>query len=384
MPKIVADDPLLHELSINDFLSYLQDTNWKRIWYPNDRLIVYERNENGETEPEMLALPSQVTFSDSYARLADAINLLAEIEDLPPYTLIQKILSTDKDTLYMRMLLPPGSFPSLEKASQIVQGLRDLIAFSASMEKEPKPYFNKQLPVGQQQAQLCRFGHTFAGSFGFTIESPVFYTLQPSLFETSLSRRAVERIIRGLILAHQAEQEKNSALISQTFEKGLNSNMCSALAEISIDLENIDIEYTISWSPRLPPSRDLIEISTIHLPGSAYHFLAEAADFLKREVIQIPLMTAPEDHAETEVRGTIIQLKSGKRDNRAINVQTEDRVIHISLDRETYQLACDVHRDSRSIKVLGKLTKKGKSWYLENPHDFMVETPQESRNEPIK
>jgi hypothetical protein len=381
--KIVADDPLLQELNIDDFLAYLRDTNWKHVEYPNDRLVVYEKYEYGDKEPETLALPRYHTFSDSYARLADAINLLSEIEGLPPHALIQKILSTDRDTLSMRMLLPPGSFPSLEKATQIVHGLRDLIAFSACMETEPKPFFNKQLPEGQQQAQLCRFGHTFTGSFGFTIESPIF-SLQPQLFETPLSRRAVERIIRGLNFAHQAEQEQNWALISQTFERGLNSNMCNALADISMNLENIDFEYTISWSPRFPPSYDLREIRTIHLSGSTYHFLTEAAAFLKKETIETSLVTALEGRAETEVSGTIIQLKSGKKDDRAISVQMGDRVIHISLDRETYQLACNAHRDGLPIAVSGKLTKRGRSWYLENPHSFFVENHHESRDESIK
>ena len=376
MLKIMADDPLLRELSINDFLSYLHETNWKRVEYPSDRLIVYERYENGGTEPDMLALPKYNTFSDSYSRLANAINLLADIEDLSPYKIIQKILSLDNDTLNMRMLLPPGIFPSLEKATQIVQGLRDLVAYSACMEKEPKPFFNKQLPEGLQQAQLCRFGHTFSGSFGFTIKSPV-YTLQPPLLGLPMSRKVVERIIRGLNFAHQAEQEKNSAVISQTFEKGLNSNMCSALAAISINLQETDIEYTVSWSPRLPASDDLIEIGTVYLPGSAYHYLTEAAATLKEEVSEPSRTIELEERPETQVRGTIIQLKSGKKDDRTVTVLTEDRgPIHISLERETYQFACDAHRDSQPISVKGKLTKRGRSWYLEHPHDFVVELSQ--------
>lgn len=374
MKKIEPDDPFLQEISIDDIHAYLLETIWTNVEQPNSRLIVFEGPRDNKGKPVTLILPRNKDFIDSNERIADAINLIAAIERTTPYKVVQEIQSIDSDTIQMRMLLLPGNFPSLEKATQIVQGLRDLIAFSACMEKEPKPFFKKPLPEGQWQAQLCRFGHTFAGSFGFTIESPI-YTIQPPLLDIPVSRKVIERIIRGLSFAHRAAQERNSAIISQTFEIGLNSNMCSALVEISQSLQDIEFEYTISWSPRLRPSNDIIEIRTIHLPSSTSQYLTEAATSLKGEVSEAILMLDSErGREETSVQGTIVELKTLKNGYRTITLLSEDQVrIHITLEQETYQMACDAHRDNRLVSVKGKITKKNRNWILENPHDFIAE-----------
>jgi len=384
MMKIIAEDLRLHNLRVDDVISYLQETGWHRVKHPNDRLILFEGPKDDDGKPIILILPAHNWFSDSDEGIANAINLLSAVEQTSPYNIIQKIQSLDRDTVKIRMVLPPNSAPSLEVASQVVQGLRDLIAFSACMEKEQKRYFERTLSIGKEQIQHFRFGHTFPGSFGFTIESPI--SKPPQIFQPALvgseeshppipvERRVVERITRGLLTVQEAERKQNSEEISQRFEIGLNANMCGALLNMARGTPDIEFEYTVIWSPRWKPSQDVIEPGPIRLQGNAYRYLDEAARLL-HPALEIAHEPEEIDHIqEITIQGKIVALNSARPDDRTVTVLWKGQGrIRISLALEDYQTACNAHRDGYKISITGTLIRKNRgTWTLTNPHDLNV------------
>lgn len=132
------------------------------------------------------------------------------------------------------MLISSDATPSLESAFYIIQGLRHLIMYSACMEKDPRRYFEQPLSVGRQQVQRCLFGHTFHGSFGYTIESPITAPSQlhypygkSSQVQIPIERKVVERITRGFLNVQKAARRQNPEEISHNYEFGLNANMCT-------------------------------------------------------------------------------------------------------------------------------------------------------------
>jgi hypothetical protein len=136
--KILADNSLLHTLSIDNFRIYLEQHGWILVYHPNKRLLVFEGPLDDNGEPIILAIPNQLKYRDAYDRFADAINILADLEQTSLEDVIQKISSLDHDTLQMRIQLPANIHPSLEKTFQIVKGIKDLVYFSACMEVQPK------------------------------------------------------------------------------------------------------------------------------------------------------------------------------------------------------------------------------------------------------
>src|ERR1700730_5991844 len=239
MIKILAEDRALQDMNIPDIVTYLERGDiWNRTHYPNSRLIAFEGPKDDNGERIILVLPAHKEFLDAKERIADAINLLAAIERIPPENVIQKIRSVGRDTIRFRMLTGANSSPSLDRAFKIVEGLMDLVFFAACMEARPRAYIpGKRQKIGYEQVQNCRFGQTFSGSFGFTIEMPI-SEFQQTLFSgpqqrPPIARRIVERITRGFILVEEAERHQNAEFIYKNYYEGINYNMCNAILKIA-------------------------------------------------------------------------------------------------------------------------------------------------------
>jgi hypothetical protein len=369
---IASQDFYLDELDLENFRDYVEETGWKELLYPSDRLKVFEGPLNDDGRPIILSIPIKRGFRDTDDRLLDAINLLSVVEETSPYVIVQKIRSRNLDTIRLRLPIPSNNSPSVESISTIIHGWRDLIAYSACMEEEEKPYFAKPSPIGKQQAEQFLFGHTFRGSFGLTIESRVPAPTHEGQI-LPLERRIIERITRGLLFVRDAEKNRNSKVISDNFMLGLNANMCNALLEVIQGIQEAGLEYTVSWSPRWDPSPDLSNPGLIHLGKRDLLYIQEAERDLKKDKDQ-PLkvgVTADLLEGPVIIQGPIIELNSDDPNRRKIVVKWEEgQRITIYLELEDYLFACDAHINSLSISVSGKLKKVRKTWVLEDPHDL--------------
>jgi len=91
MKNISAEDIALTSLRIEDITPYLRCKGWKHSQSPNDRLIVFEGQQDDEGQTIELILPQRNDYVDTYVRLADAINLLAAVENRSPNEIIKAI-----------------------------------------------------------------------------------------------------------------------------------------------------------------------------------------------------------------------------------------------------------------------------------------------------
>ncbi len=379
MINLVAEDSSLQGITINDISNYLQRAGWKlRADHPNNRFLLFDGPKDDGGRPIVLTLPASKSFFDSSELLSQAINLLATIERASPQNIIQKMRSPNRDTLYIRVLQLKESIPSLDATSHIIHGLRNLVAYSACMEREVRRYFERPFREGKQQAQHFLFGPTFYGSFGFTIESPIehFQTQLPATDEnidSPLERKVIERIARGFLTVQDALKASSVEIISKNYETGLNANMCSALADILKGNLDTEIEFSVAWSLWLKPSQDVAAVGPIRLQGNVYPYLEEAAQSLEA------LHKAEEGNLieEVTIRGQIKESISGDTNRTAIVSSEKYGEVHIAfpLESESDRMACDAYRDRRSISIRGTLTrsKRKDPWTLLYPQDFKVE-----------
>src|SRR5215472_3157759 len=109
--------------SLRDLTNYLLTTGWRRVKYQNKRLAVYAKElQEGET-PAIVALPEKPTYSDFAARMLEALQRLAEVEETSLAELYQKIQSVRQDCIRFRLKLPAEvALPSLEVTSRFLQG----------------------------------------------------------------------------------------------------------------------------------------------------------------------------------------------------------------------------------------------------------------------
>jgi hypothetical protein len=374
MIKNTSQTLLLDHLTLDNFISYLRSTGWRRVKYQDDRLIVFAKDEEGEEQPDLVILPAQESFRDFASRIAEAVMRLADIEQTSTDDIVQKIQSVGQDVLYLRLSLPHNDdLPSLEGTSRFLQGLRNLVTYGACMEREQRRYFEKPFRVGKEQAQHFQFAHTFQGSFGFTIESQIANLQQsaswPSQHRPPMQRRVLERITRGLLFAKSAEQMHNSAEISQNFATGFNANMCKAVVDMLEEMQDTQVAYAVRWSYRLPPSQDIARIEPILLGRETSLYLQQAGEYLEQ--------TADADlEEERKVEGLITNLSSESQTSGVVTISAEGfGKVSFSLALEEYVVACNAHRDGCIVSVMGKLKRqeRRRTLTLLSPHNFQVQ-----------
>ena len=253
---ILPNSSQLRDIRTDAVAEYLRLTGWKPTESPSRRWLTFQGVADREGHPLEIVLPSDPSASDAKVHLVVAVHLLAEIREEPIDAVIARIRYHDRDVLRVRDLeTAEQDSITLELAARQVYCLKQFVAFAASSERDPKPKFNVALDIGRDLVRRYRFGHTFAGSFGLTVEAPIRgepvvmrqLSLAPEeaddIVVMPIERRVMERIARGLRATHDARQYGNIDLLVREYPSAFNANMCRALAEMSFD-KNLPIRST--------------------------------------------------------------------------------------------------------------------------------------------
>ncbi|WP_444956997.1 hypothetical protein [Microbulbifer sp. ZKSA002] len=368
---IDSKDSLLRAVKVQNILSYLNQNGWVRD--PDlalEKLYLFKGPISDSGKPLELRIPKRSNFIDFYDRIADAVNLISLVAGIPAKQVIADIKSCFLDTLGLRVL-NTGNYEdslSIEDAYKDVIGLRNLIIYSACSEKQPSKHFDTPTAIGHKHSNSCRFGHTFRGSFGFTIESPLM-SEQPTnhqLIEPPFERRVIERIARGLSITKTASNKGNPDILVESYEKAFNSKMCEALLQFS----KSEVEFSFGWSKEVSLSNDITRGKKYLLNEEDFKVLNYAASKLK-EV----------DPVETIVMGKIINLHcttspEEEKNNRSIIIKHnhEDRLIEVKavLNRTNYVNACRAHSSGQVVSITGDLERKGAQWEVLNITKFEI------------
>ncbi|WP_156025226.1 hypothetical protein [Thermogemmatispora carboxidivorans] len=363
-------------VSIADVQAYLQAHDWRQIECSDQQLLVFAGPPNKLGEPMLIALPRSKDLGGAELRLTEALHRLAEIERVPPTTLISRIRAASADAIYLRLLIAPSELPSLETVSSFLSGCRNLVTFSACMELIGQRYFVQPTATARRLSKRFQFGHTYQSSFGFVFQAPVtseqgqlpFASLEGS--PVPLGRRVVERITRGLLMLSTAAQLGDDRLLVERYSEGLNANMCSAVAEMLKVVGDTAVEYSVSWSPLLSAPSDLSRLPPLQLHRSSIPYLEKAAQLLRvgHEGIS---------GEEQTITGVITELHWEDAERGQVRLKSPELgTLHLSLESSQYALACDAHRDRRLVSVTGTLVptpgKRRKIWNLLYPRDFRI------------
>jgi hypothetical protein len=370
--------------SVQDFTLYLRKTGWQRIAHPNERLVVFSHGGEIASSPLKMVLASSDDFDDSQELIKNGLDLLAEINGVDVQQVIRAVHALDRDVLTVRFVGPQAASAGLrlDTATTFVLQLRDLLAYAACVEELPRPYFPRATAIGRKYTENCYFGHTFSGSFGFTIESPTGTApfAAPEDTPPPFERRVMTRVLRGIGDLREAIRSGEPELLAQRFETGFNANLCEVLEETLKQADDAEIEYSVLWSPEWPIAAEIKELGTVRLRASAASILGAAARQMRRL----------EESRTREISGKVVALQSdasASDDERGEDLEQVATIlweeqrgrklrVRVALDPGDYMLACDAHKVGLDVKVTGRLEKVGKYWTLMAPSRFEVQPPR--------
>lgn len=153
---------------------YLVLHGWRKIEDAKPGMDLFQKSIASVAEVEIL-LPQHTGGQDTIRRIGDALRTLSQISEEGLEETAASVRAVAVDIL--RSTVPDAlvRYESihLDVASNFIKDVKALLSAAATTELAPEPFFGRVRKEAKAYADECRFGHTFRGSFGFSIESPV-------------------------------------------------------------------------------------------------------------------------------------------------------------------------------------------------------------------
>jgi hypothetical protein len=356
---------------------YLKLKNWSLI-DSNDGCMTYVGPLDDLQRSIRVVLPSSTEYVDTPFLVAKVLNVLAVLERRSVESVYQTIMDQTCDFLRPRIFTPSNAPDiSLLLATRVINHFYHLIYDSACLEEDMQPFFSKRRNIGKKYAERCRFGQTFMGSFGFVIEMPISPASSPNCEHVPFERRIMARLARGFAAIRKASEEADVSILTKEYKQGFNANLYETMLELMESLQDYQVEFSFAWSPEYVIPADLKNLNAIRfIPTSILPFLESAAKHLRRS----------NESQDALVVGKIIQLRDSKMgedeiedlenasSNGIITIEWEGKSCHIRahLSPEEYKIACNAHRDRKTISIKGKPEKLGKYFILTTPTEFKI------------
>lgn len=328
-----------------------------------------------------LLLPQDESRPDTRRRKFDALRIISQYEDRSMMDVASDIKSVSYDV--WRAIVPSSLVQyesiSMQIAGRLVSNARELLASSATTEASPKPFFGKITKAARVFADDCRFGHTFKGSFGFSIETPIAYNESPKLEsveeDTPFERRVIQRIARGINHVARAGDVLDPLLIVDNFQTGFSANMCEDFVDLmeAVGVERLGFEF--SFSPEWRLAADLSKRSLVNLEPRHVDVAKDAARKLRlQDFERSRTIVGRVVRLETEGNPTDLLEESVERE---ILVQWDapdfGRIkVKVTLSAAEYLVALSAHSNGRAVSISGKIDRIGRTWYLLETKDFRV------------
>ena len=378
----------IYDIPIANITTFLDEEGWKLEQEGDDRWYVFCGEEDSDNDSFEIVLPKSIRSPEYPLYVMHMIEILSSLADKSHDLIVQEIQNVCRDVLLVRVddRASTTSIP-MDRAAKQIPKLKQLVAFAACSEKSQRAHY-KDSSQGKAMAEHFRFGHTVAGSFGYSVESAVGERVrfnedrdqlrQLEIFEDHeieeappLERRVLERIVRGLVATAKSVEVGNPQPLVDGYYSGFNANMCQALLQICKGHDE-PIEYRVSWSKKIPIPNDIKQHSCIKIDRTHFEYLNAASRQLKvkepKNVSIEGLVTAlssDDDPRSDDVddRSVIVRVTSGR---------FKSRKLRIALGKRDYERADKAHMHWNTISVTGEMHQIGSLWHLTDPNDFRV------------
>lgn len=344
---------------------------------------MFIKTVNGQSTPPIL-LPSDTVAVDLPQRIRDAMQVLVELEIRSSQDVINSVKRVGYDVIRSAI---PSQFVTddtirLATATEFVSQMRGLLAATATTEKKPRPAFGRLLKESIRYADACRFGHTYRGSFGFVIESPLpAIDVMPLLADappTPFERRVLQRFARGVSSVVEAVDRESTTPITTSVNFGFSANGCEQLADLIDAVSPAGLKFAFDLSPEWAIDRSMD--GTAYLVTAAHGEACRlAARELRRDDTAVPV----------DVAGRVVRLQN-QTDPSDLTSQTGEHEVVIlwssddygdiqvrtNLIPANYLAAVEAHGQGLPVWVSGTLVRSGRQWVLNSPHSF--EVPRQS------
>jgi hypothetical protein len=321
--------------------------------------------------------PNSDNYNDQTSRI---LRTLSIIEDRDPNVVAGDIFSIGYDIIRSRI---PDRYVykntiSVRSAKNFIIFARDLIASTATHELQPNPFYLRMKKEAKEFSDQCRFGHTFSGSFGFTIEAPLTPNITPPLIkqleQPPFERRVMQRLALGIRSLVEAAVRGDSREVVEQNQRGFGANACEYIVNLMHTTVGSGIVFDFSFSPEWPMVHDMPRLTSFELNAQHVEIARDAAKAMRK--LQVA--------RDATISGLVVRLASD-RDPSNLEMPLGDREVfvrwlgeygevnvRVRLAPPDYLSAVDAHRNGMQVAMSGFLEQRGNRWHLLRPTKFAV------------
>lgn len=365
---------LFHTLTASSVDRYLTLNGWIRDFtFKNPNLMVF----TFPAKNKKLAIPTSETFEDFYTNIEETLQTISAIEKKPVAQIIKEISTVFFDRMEFRIvsnLSDDGKLP-LEYASNCIEGLKELVLYSACAEQSARPICFKASNVAQSYLDSFKLAQTELGSFIINVDIQVVDERSEQLVLDTcdvpkpFEHKVVERIYNAMSQVNSVvtQQKTLTQVTADGYQSGITANMCEALLKMKPEVGDVEIDTTIRYASAL--TRTAAESKHIVVNGNHFWVLDEISK-MYRDKVEV------QDATLTGIVKSLSKREHDELTEKTIRLVTHFdgklRTISMDLSDEDYIIACNAHRDEQEIEVSGTLDMGHKIWELTNISSFKI------------
>ena len=388
MKVLVRDREAFATLSHLDLRAYLHARGWREEGRLGDKALILVRDAHGESFE--ILLPLREDIGDYLARMAEAVHVLAEVEQRAETSILADLSVAGSDVIRVRAMEAShdGTIPLLGGVALYTEA-RELLLAAACAAQSPRPVFHSRKPqMALDYMNNVRMGQSERGSYVATLLSPVDPALRsvsggqlpllPEFEEEPYERLVTLTLVRALRAAREAVTEAIATDGFEAFESrvenGISSNLCEALAGLIETVGAVDIGLT--WAKVRPlhgeETSAPIRIDFTRTAGKVLH--EAARQFRSRE----PLL-------EQALIGWVTRLGRGPDDEMggaalSLLVDGKPKTAKVTgLGHADYQKLSIANVERKAVSCEGDLYRIGRGYELRNVRNITllsVEDPE--------
>jgi hypothetical protein len=353
---------------------YLLKKRWTKVSTNRESIDIFIE-PNVETPYEII-LPNRKFDAGYELNINDAVRIISEIEDRPREKVIESIKKIDRDFHDFRFKTKESDSVSFDLINGLLSVNRYVFSKASqqenriiydSLESDKRKTFKSPRDEAKRFIKDCRFTHTWKGSFGITIEAPL-YLPTLGLFEDipeTTARKTTKRITDGYYLIDRGTKENSSSFIIDNSENEKDILVFEHLPELQSVIRREEIEFSVNFSPIIKPDDKYKEQVKPLLNAKALKLAEEAINQVKykKEELDIVIIGFPKTiHATKEDL-----LKDTEGSDRRVVVEGVSREIdHVSLKMDlsldNYKKAIRAQDEIKNVRVKCRVKKRTKGW----------------------
>lgn len=362
----------LFQITALSFEKYMLLNQWSRDYkFKNKNLMVFISPKG-----KRIAIPANENYDDFYFSLERMLKNLEDYLGKSSKEIVKEIMTSYFDRLEFRIqseFTVDGKLP-LGYAAECIDGLKDLVLYSACAEEKIQPICYKATNKSREITNKFKLAQTEVGSFVINIDTEVVEengeqeTLQCTKIETPIEHKIVERIYTAINQINDVVTERNDInnVISSAFETGLTANMCDALLKLKTN--EVQIDATIRYASAI--TRKPGELNKVVLKDEHFYVMKEISERY-REIIKSEDVTL--HGLVEEMRKDRVHDNDHKEIVLVTIMQGKYKRIKMELSQEDYEIANNAHMNDKEIEISGELDMTNpRKWVLDNPRNLKV------------